>query len=124
MMDTRTNSKARMATGKEGTATEQTRIAERLAAAFGLAAAITVIFNTVLALVKDAYDPLNQLMVRLTGHHWISHALFDLVMFFLLGWIMTMRGAPASGLSNRLVVTLVAAVVIAGAGLGAWFLFF
>jgi hypothetical protein len=123
-MDKHMNSKVRVAPGTDGTATEQTRAAERLAAGFGLAAAITVVFNTVLALVKDAYEPLNQFMARLTGHHWVSHALFDLVVFFLLGWLMTTRGAPASGLTNRLVVTLAGAVVIAGAGLGAWFLFF
>ena len=37
------------------------------AAAFGLSAAIAIVFNTALAWVKDAYDPLNSFMASLTA---------------------------------------------------------
>lgn len=105
-------------------ATAQQKRAVSRAAAFAYAAIVTVLFNTVLALTKDAYAPLNQFMARLSGHHWITHAIFDLLVFFATGLTLASRGLPKSGLGERLPVQMVCAVVIAGAGLGAWFLFF
>jgi len=96
--------------------------ATRTAAAFGAAAAITVLFNVVLAFVKDAYPPLNTFMVHLTGHHWVTHGLADIVVFILLGWLFTIRGIPARGLTPALVTALGVAVVVAGVALGGWFI--
>jgi hypothetical protein len=48
---------------------------------FVLAAAITVLFNTALAWAKDAYAPLNTFLQSLTGHHWTTHGLADLLLF-------------------------------------------
>jgi hypothetical protein len=100
------------------------KTAARTAAAFGVAAAITALFNVALAFVKDAYAPLNTLMAHLTGHHWVTHGLADLLVFFALGWLFTARGIPARGLTGGLVVALGAAVVVAGAALGGWFVLF
>jgi hypothetical protein len=97
--------------------------AERIAAAFGVAAAITVVFNVVLALIKDAYAPLNTFMAHLTGHHWITHGLADLLLFLLLGWLFTAVDIPARGLSQGLVVAVGGATIFAGALLAAWFVF-
>jgi hypothetical protein len=90
------------------------------AAAFGLAAVIAILFNTVLAWVKDAYDPLNTFMASLTGHHWRTHGLVDVVVFFALGYLFTYRNVHLSGL--RLAALLAAASVVAGGGLAVWFL--
>jgi hypothetical protein len=98
--------------------------AERTAAAFGLSAAITAVFNVVLAFVKDAYAPLNTFMAHLTGHHWRTHGLADLIVFIVLGWIFLAQGIPARGMTNGLVVTVAAAVVVASAALGLWFVLF
>ena len=89
-------------------------------AGFGLAAGITILFNTVLAWVKDAYEPLNAYMASLTGHHWRTHGLVDVVVFFALGYLFTYRNIRISGL--RLAALLAAASVVAGGGLAVWFL--
>jgi len=94
------------------------------AAGFAYAVIATVLFNTMLALTKDAYAPLNGFMARLTGHHWITHAIFDLVVFFAVGFTMANRGIPRVGLTEGLAVRVALAVAVAAAGLGAWFLFF
>ena len=60
----------------------------RASAAFGWAAAITILFNSALACAKDFYSPLNQFMASLSGHHWITHGLADVVLFFGLGLIL------------------------------------
>jgi hypothetical protein len=92
------------------------------AAAFGLSAAITILFNVVLALVKDSWAPLNSFMAQLTGHHWRTHGLADVIVFLVLGWLFMARGIPASGLTNRTAISLVWSIIIASAALGLWFL--
>jgi hypothetical protein len=89
---------------------------------FGQAAAITLLFNTVLAWVKDAWDPLNTFMAHLTGHHWITHGLADVIVFVVLGYVLTSRRHGRTGDGVRLAVMLVVAALLAGGGLGLWFL--
>lgn len=96
---------------------------ERRAAAFGLSAAITVLFNVVLAFVKDSYPALNAFMALLTGHHWRTHGLADIIVFVVLGWVFMAKGIPARGLTNGLAVILAGAVIVASAALGLWFVF-
>lgn len=95
---------------------------EATAAAFGLSAAITVVFNVVLAFIKDAYAPLNTFMAHLTGHHWRTHGLADVILFFVLGWIFSSSNIPAGGLTKGLATGLAIAVIAASAALGLWFL--
>ena len=103
-----------------GTAEEAEKVST--AAAFGLSAAITVVFNVVLAFIKDSWPALNSFMAALTGHHWRTHGLADVILFFLLGWLF-MRNNPARKLTTGSAVTVGAASVLAGAALGLWFLF-
>jgi hypothetical protein len=93
----------------------------KASSAFALSAAVTVIFNTLLAWVKDAYDPLNTAMAHLTGHHWITHGLVDVIVFFALGGIFLSTGVAERFSPNALTVCLVGAVILAGLGLAAWF---
>lgn len=96
--------------------------AERMAVAFGLSTAITVLFNTVLAWIKEAAEPVHDFMAVLTGHHWWTHGILDLIVFFVLGWVLMSRGTQEH-LTGNLVVKLAAAVIVAGAGIAGWFLF-
>ena len=96
---------------------------ENVAAAWGLSAAITVVFNVVLAFIKDSWPALNTFMAQLTGHHWRTHGLADVILFVLLGSFFTARGIPGGKLTNGSAVTVGAAVIIASAALGLWFLF-
>jgi len=91
-------------------------------AAFGVAAAIVLLFNTALAWIKDAYDPLNNAMAALTGHHWITHGLTDLVVFLAVGGMLLWRGVQIDG--TRLVVAVASAALIGGGGLALWFVLF
>src|SRR5579872_1289131 len=102
----------------------ETQQPTRASAAFALAAAIACVFNTALAWTKDAYAPLNSFMASLTGHHWITHGLADVILFLGLGAIFAATGIPAKGLSKGLIITVAACALLAGAGLGAWFLLF
>lgn len=61
-------------------------------------------------------------MASLTGHHWRTHGLADVIVFFLLGWFFMARGLPARGLTNNSAVSLAVSVVVAGLALAGWFL--
>lgn len=95
----------------------------RATSSFLLAAAIAVLFNTALAFAKDSYAPLNKFMGLLTGHHWTTHGLADLVVFLGLGLLFMKTGLAEKIEPNRLVSVLVGSVAIAGLGLAAWFAF-
>jgi hypothetical protein len=90
------------------------------AAGFGMAAIVTILFNTVLAWVKDAFDPLNTFMAHLTGHHWITHGLANVALFLIVGVVLTARGYRVSG--NALAFGVVLAAIVGGGGLAVWFL--
>jgi hypothetical protein len=91
--------------------------------AFVLAAAITVLFNTALAWAKDAYAPLTRFMTSLTGHHWTTHGLANLLLFVALGFLFTNSKVARKMDPNRLIGILTAAVAIAALGLVLWFAF-
>lgn len=88
---------------------------------FALAAAVAVLFNTALAWVKDAYAPLQNSMSALSGHHWTTHGLADLVVFAGLGIIFTRARAVRTMDGARVIGILVGAVTVAGLGLVVWF---
>jgi len=90
-------------------------------AAFGMAAAITIVFNTVFAWVKDSYEPLNAAMKAAMGHHWITHGVVDVALFIALGLILSNSAKAKSMTGTALVKLLVIAVVIASGGLAGWF---
>lgn len=94
----------------------------RASSAFALSAAITVVFNTALAWVKDSYEPLNAFMKSLMGHHWTTHGVADVVLFIALGLIFMNSGTGQRVDPKRLTNVLAGAVVVSGLGLAVWFL--
>ena len=92
--------------------------------AFGISLAITVIFNTLLACVKDAYEPLNKFMASLFGHHWTTHGIIDILVFLLVG-LLIMRSSIAQKVNPALIAKLIYISTIASAlGLIVWFLLY
>jgi len=111
----------RMATTRPADAAGQTDcVLDGAAGAFGMSAAIAIVFNTLLAWVKDAYDPLNSFMAALTGHHWRTHGIVDVIVFVGLGLLFMQRHFQADGM--KLAKLMTAAVVAGGGGLALWFL--
>jgi hypothetical protein len=96
----------------------------RATPSFVLAAVITILFNTALAWAKDGFPALNNAMKRLTGHHWTTHGLADLVLFAGLGLIF-MNTKITDGIPpDRLTWMLVGAVAAASCGLAFWYLIY
>jgi hypothetical protein len=97
----------------------QIGVLDGAAAAFGVAAAITIVFNTLLAWVKDAYDPLNSFMASLSGHHWTTHGLTDVAVFVIVGSLLMKRHISMDG--TKLAALVAGAAVLGGGGLALWF---
>jgi hypothetical protein len=95
----------------------------RTAAAFTVSAAITLVLNAVLTIVKDASEPLHDFMARLLGHHWTTHGVVMLIVFGLLGWALT----KSEGVQRLSDTTLIASVVVGAlinvGAIALWFVF-
>ena len=93
-------------------------------AAFAMAAAITALFNTALAWVKDAYRPLQNLMDSVAGSNWTTQGLADVILFVGLGLILSNTPMVQTVKSDRLILFLIAAVALAAIGLFTWYAVF
>lgn len=51
--------------------------------------AIASIVNGLLVIIKEEYAPLKDFMKSLSGHHWITHGIFIIVIFLLLGYVFS-----------------------------------
>jgi hypothetical protein len=91
-------------------------------AAFALSASVTFIFNTLLAWVKDSVPALNSFMASLTGHHWTTHSIFDLIVFVGLGFVFMKTGTAERMNGATLVNIVIGSAIAGGLGLLGWFL--
>ena len=84
---------------------------------FGLSFAITSIVSAILVIVKESNeDTVLAWMKAATGHHWITHGLLDLILFVVLGWVLS-RPNDGEGIrisANWLIGSIVGAVAISG----------
>jgi hypothetical protein len=61
---------------------------EKYTIGFGLSLAITSIITSILVIIKELYEPLMNAMKSL-GHHWVIHGIFTLLLFIILGFILS-----------------------------------
>ena len=93
----------------------------KVTSGFGLSLIIMLFLNAVLVVIKETYSPLLKWMAALTGHHWITHGIFIMGLFFILGIIFSLvqpaekPWLDAKGVIIGLIVSMVIAfVMIAG----------
>lgn len=78
---------------------------------FGLSLAICSVVNALLVVAKEKSPAVAAHLQKITGHHWVTHAAFIVLLFFLCGWLL--------GLANLKITTgrllgIVTAGVLAG----------
>ena len=86
------------------------------ARAFGIALALASIANSLLVVVKEKSPALQAEMKKLTGHHWITHAIVIVGIFLVSGWIFSkLNGAQGIRIATgKLIAALVSGVALAG----------
>ncbi|MFA5214386.1 hypothetical protein [Sulfuricurvum sp.] len=96
---------------------------DNLSIAFTLSTIITLLFNTILAWVKDSYKPLEHFMATIGGHHWITHGIFDVLLFILLGILFYRMNSLEKFKDDRLVKIVIVSAFVSSFGLIGWFFF-
>lgn len=74
------------------------------------------IFNAVLMLFKENFEVVHDVMATIGYHHWITHGVLDLIVFFGLGMYFSGQGQKMSGSSA--ISYLVWSTVIGGGIIG------
>jgi hypothetical protein len=108
---------------------QQVRAAEPSAldpvsAACALSVAVTLLLSTLLVWAKESYAPLHAFMASLTGHHWTTHGVADVLLLALLAVAFHRLGLAQRIAAQRLVMALIASVIVAGLGIAAFFVIF
>ena len=83
------------------------------ATAFGLSYAITSLFNVLLVVLKENVPGIQSAMVAMTGHHWVSHGVLDIILFVVLGLLVS-RTSYAQMPANSLIKYVVGSTVLSG----------
>jgi lipoprotein signal peptidase len=92
---------------------------------FGLSFAITSVVSALLVIIKESSEEgVLAVMKSITGHHWVTHGLFNLILFVVLGWALgrVNKGQGVNLSVNGLVSCIVGAVVISGALISGFYL--
>lgn len=82
---------------------------------FGLSFSITSVLSAVLVILKETYEgSILEIMKSLTGHHWITHGVIDILVFLILGWIFSKmnEGEGVNLSANTLVACIVGGIVV------------
>ena len=92
---------------------------------YALSLAVVSVLNGLLVILKESNeDTVLAWMKRLAGHHWITHGIFVVVAFVVLGWLFS-RANGGRGIQipvSRLIGLLVGAVVVGGALIAGFYL--
>lgn len=89
----------------------------KYAESFGLSFAITSVVSALLVILKESSEEgVLAGMKAVTGHHWVTHGLINLILFVILGWALSKanNGQGIKMSANGLVSCIVGAVIISG----------
>ncbi len=79
---------------------------------FGISAAIVILFNTFLMILKEEIPLVHKMMVALSGHHWTSHGLIDITLFIVLGFLFSSSSIKVNISSLIINSTIVGVILI------------
>lgn len=96
----------------------------RASASFAISAAICIVLNSIIACAKDRYPPLKMRMAALTGHDWTTQGLAVVLLFFVFGSVIQRTGLPEKMAAGTVIYLLVAAALVSGAALFAWYVLY
>ena len=66
------------------------------AASFGLAVSIVILLSSIIVILKESSDPFHEALASITGNHWASHGVVDIVLFFAFGFIFSKLNLKAN----------------------------
>ena len=84
--------------------------------AYGLSLAVVSVINGLVVVLKEMSEGVHAGMARLTGHHWVTHSIFMVLLFVLLGWLFGRinKGRGLQLPNGRLIAAILGGVVLGG----------
>ncbi|HYA14879.1 MAG TPA: hypothetical protein VEF33_11120 [Syntrophales bacterium] len=61
----------------------------KYAAGFGISLVVTSFLNAVILIIKEKNDAVMSAMKAALGHHWTTHGVIVIIVFFVLGFIFS-----------------------------------
>ena len=96
---------------------------DKYLAGFGLSFLVVSILSGLLTIAKDINPGLKDGMKTLTGHHWISHGLFVLLAFILLGLGLSLAKTGEDWPGERLATLVLGGTILGSLMLVVFYLF-
>ena len=88
------------------------------AKAASLSLAVTCVLNGLLVFLKELNKGVFDFMKTVTVHHWVTHGIFDVAVFFLLAFVFgKMRGGQGPAVSDEATINILIGGVVAGLAL-------
>ncbi len=100
--------------------TEATETVRDKTAGFGVSYAITSILSALLVVLKESSEGVHDGLTAVTGHHWVTHGLLDVIVFLVLGFVLAGRGLHMT--SQALLGTIVGSTVLSGLIIAGYFI--
>ncbi len=104
----------------EQAAASATETVNANATAFGVSYAITSVFSALLVVLKESNETVFNGLVAITGHHWVTQGLLNVVVFVALGLVLRSRDMTMTG--NALVATVIGATILSGLIIAGFFI--
>lgn len=109
-MDTNVTSNVAAAVG-----TSTSDRADAYATGFGLSFAITSVLSALLVVLKEMNeDSVLAAMKAITGHHWVTHGILDVVLFVVIGMALAKGGHGMTMQADTLVKSIVGSIILSG----------
>jgi hypothetical protein len=91
-------------------------------AGYAYSYAITSLVSAVLVVLKESSPAVHDFLTSITGNHWITHSLFDIILFVALGWWFTRSELVRTASANTVIGAIVGSTVVSGLIIAGYFL--
>ena len=65
-------------------------------ASFGLSASIIILLSSIIVILKESSHGFHEALASITGNHWASQGVVDIVLFFALGFTFSKLNLKAN----------------------------
>lgn len=91
---------------------------------FGLSVAITSIVSALLVVAKEVNEGLLNFMKAVSVHHWVTHGVFDVVVFLVLGLALSRsnQGQGPAISDEKLILAVAAGFLLGCVAIAAFYL--
>ena len=109
------NAQASMTSAHAAEAAPATEMADAYATGYGLSFAIVSVLSALLVVLKEIKeDSVLAAMKAITGHHWVTHGLLDVILFVVIGAALAKGGRGMTMAADTLVRTITGSVIVSG----------